>query len=478
MIRRFAMPLKAKIDPRKLPFLPRLQSTAATAPADEEALFRNLGAVREVTLNRPRKLNAITLKMCELIIPRLLEYSKSDLAGIIVVKGAGGKALCAGGDVGSLAAKAREQGLENAGPENGHFFAVEFGLDHLIGTYRKPVVSFWDGIVMGGGVGLTVHGPFRIATERTLWSMPETSIGYYPDCGLLFFLNKLGGELGLYFALTSARVSGYDAYRLGLATHYIPSNKLASLQDRLSELTPTNHCPADHRDYFRLVNSSLEDFSGDEPAAYAPALSDEMRKTIDACFRFSTMEEIISELQKDGSDFALQTIKTLRERSPLSLKVTLAAYRQISHLDFRSAIEREMEICHHFARSENFVEGVGALLLDKRKAIWHPSTIEDVTESDIQALLSPLKAAEPVDFLNDETFEDYRHNYGLPKESDLKAFVTGETSPSESKATRNDVIEYFRSRTIKAGLDGYIDSVLARKCKPDPEHPELLDWIY
>lgn len=472
------MPLKAKIDPRKLPQLPRLQSTSASSPANDEVLFRTLGAVREVTLNRPRKLNALNLNMCNIIIPRLQEYAKSDLAGVIVVKGAGGKALCAGGDVGSLAAKSREVGLAEAGPENGHFFAVEFGMDHLVGTYKKPIVSFWDGIVMGGGVGLTVHGPFRIATERTLWAMPETSIGYYPDCGLLFYLSKLGGELGLFFALTSARIQGYDAYRLGLATHYVPSNKLAGLQDRLSELAPSNHCPADHPDYYRLVNSSIEDFSGDEPADYTPMLSNEQRETIDSCFKFHTIEEIIVALQKDGSDFALQTVKTLRQRSPLSLKVTLAAYHQISHLDFKSAFERELEICHHFARSENFVEGVGALLLDKRSANWNPASIEDVTEKDVHAFFTPLEGVEPVNFTNDETFKDYHHNFGLPSEQELKDFITGETSPSESKATRNDVVEFFRSRTIKSGLEGYIDSVIARKCKSDPEHPELLDWIY
>jgi len=477
--RALKMPLRARINPKMLPNY----STASTpsAPADDEVLFSTNGAVRTVTLNRPRKLNAINRNMCDLILPRLLEYAKSDLTGSVVIKGAGGKALSAGGDVASVAMLGKEVGLEKAIKINSDFFKDEFGLDHAIATYEKPYVSLWDGIVMGGGVGLTAHGSFRVATEKTMVSMPETSIGYYPDVGGLFFLSHLNGQLGLFAALTSHRFRGYDAYRLGLATHYVSHEMVAQVEQRLTELEPAG-IPA--KEYFTLVNAAIEDYASEPPTDYSPGLSATDLDIIDVAFAKDTVEEILESLESQSErspSFVAETVKTLQARSPLSLKVTLKAYRKIAKLDLVAAFNEEMKICQHFMASPNFVEGVTALLVEKRPVKWDPATLSEVTPELVDSFFETPADPVQVAFTNDRTFTNYPHRFGLPSQQDVMDFVTGETSTIETKATRNDVIQHFSKQypgSMKLGLSQYLNELLDRKTTPDSEDSTLLDWNY
>ena len=204
----------------------------AERPDDDpsDVLFSSLYGVRSIELNRPKKLNSLNGSMIRKIMPRLAEWRKSDLANIIMISGAGTKSFCAGGDVQALA-------LQNDTPEGQQaskdYFALEYQLDHYIATYEKPYIAVMDGITMGGGVGLSVHAPFRIATEKTVFAMPETDIGFFPDVGATFFLPRLDGSLGTYLAMTSERLVGADVYRAGIATHYLDSSVLAPLQSLL-----------------------------------------------------------------------------------------------------------------------------------------------------------------------------------------------------------------------------------------------------
>ena len=173
----------------------------------DDVIFTNNYGVRSIELNRPKKLNSLNGSMARKIIPRLQEWEKSELAGVVVIKG-NGRAFCAGGDVAALA-KWNQQGPEGQ-QKSSDYFGLEYKLDHLIATYNKPYVAFMDGITMGGGVGLSIHAPFRIATENTLFAMPETTIGFFPDVGASFFLPRLDGELGTYLALTSEQIKGVN----------------------------------------------------------------------------------------------------------------------------------------------------------------------------------------------------------------------------------------------------------------------------
>lgn len=473
------MPLRARIDPRKLPNY----TTAATAPIDgnDAVLFTKKGASRVLTLNRPQKLNALNYNMCSLMLTRLQEYTKSDLAGTIIVKGAGGKAFCAGGDVAELALKAREIGLEKAGDENIKYFQQEFGLNHLIATYQKPYVSVWDGFVMGGGVGVSVHGSFRIATEKAVLSMPETSIGYYPDVGGLFFLSKLNGQLGIFAALTSYRFKGYDAYRFGLATHYVNSEVLTNLEERLSELEAG---AIELDEYYNMVDRTIEEFAAEPPSGSSSELGPKELNIIDAAFAKDTVEEIIETLDAytDSSPkFVTDTIKTLEQRCPLSLKVVLKAYREFAKLDIRSAFEKELIVCHNFCHDYNFAEGVLARLVDKRTAEWKPATLPEVTSEMVDSFFRARSSSVAVNLVNDKTFTEYPYKFGLPSEQDVMDFVTGETSEQETKSTRRDVIEHFKSKQpggFKAGLEEYLNELLDRRTTPDEEDTSLLDWNY
>ena len=207
------MPLRAKIKAPMLSPQRNMQSEATPRelPGDDpdDVVFNSTYSVRTIELNRPQKLNSLDGSMCRKIIPRLLEWEKSDMISAVIMKGAGENALCAGGDVATLA-KWNQEGSEGV-QKSTDYFALEYKLDHLIATYTKPYISFMDGITMGGGVGLSVHAPFRIATERTLFAMPETSIGFFPEVGGSFFLPRLDGRLGKYLALTSERLKGVQA---------------------------------------------------------------------------------------------------------------------------------------------------------------------------------------------------------------------------------------------------------------------------
>jgi 3-hydroxyisobutyryl-CoA hydrolase len=448
-----------------------------SATAEDEVKFSSSGAVRTILLNRPKKLNSLNHNMVELIVPRLQEWAKSDNAKIIVLKGEGEKSLCAGGDVAALATLISEKGDEGSS-KAADYFRDEYQLDHFIATYPKPFVALQDGITMGGGVGLSIHAPFRIATERMLFAMPETNIGFFPDVGGTFFLSRLDGQLGAYLGLTSARLKGYDAFYAGIATHYVPSHRIGDLEARLAELHSTNAS----EDLYNIINSTIEEYCQEPPKDYKFILSEENREIVDTCFSHDTVEEILAALERNGSEFALQTKKTILERSPTSVKVTLAAIRRGKNLDIKKALDEEYYLAENFAFGPDFVEGVTALLVSKpsRKPNWNPATVEDVSSSEVARFLAHRpNGASGIEFLTHVTYQSYPHQYGLPSDEDVKAYVVGESSSRDFKATRKEVLEHFLEVTNgKVGVEHKVNTILDGRTKEDPENPGLLDWIY
>lgn len=380
-----------------------------------------------------------------------------------MVSGAGEKALCAGGDVAALATQ-NEQGLEGQKAST-DFFALEYALDHSIATYSKPYISLMDGITMGGGVGLSVHAPFRIATERTLFAMPESSIGFYPEVGGSFFLPRLDGEIGTYLALTSERLKGVQSLYAGIATHYLHSSVLGNLTARLSEMVFQDQAPLEHR--LHLINQTIAEFStGLPPVDQEPILlSGPRRSAIDRCFKFNTVEEIWQALERETEqengqkEWAKKTLDSLSSRSPTSLKVALRQMRLGKNWSIAEAFQREHQISANFMRHPDFVEGVKARLMSKppRQAEWKPATLQEVTPDYVDSFFAIPEGESRLQLYSDGDFHDYPHaQFALPSEQDIENFVREKTSPEDfarkwgnKEGVREKVAEVLARRTVK-----------------------------
>ncbi|EZF27904.1 hypothetical protein H112_00152 [Trichophyton rubrum D6] len=444
---------------------------AKELPGDDpdDVLFSKLYGVRLIELNRPKKLNSLNGSMVRKILPRLQEWEKSQLANIVMISGAGTKAFCAGGDVAELA-KQNTEGVSGQ-QKSREFFGQEYQLDHYIATYSKPYVAILDGITMGGGVGLSVHAPFRIATERTMFAMPETTIGFFPDVGGSFFLPRLDGEIGTYLALTSERLSGVQAFYAGIATHYLPSSALGNLTTRLSELVFSD--TASLRTRLDLINKTISEYT-----VYLPPLKEEpmllsgsLRKSIDRCFSETTVENIISALEKEteNPDWAQKTLKTLAQRSPIALKVTLRQLRVGKSWSIAETFQREDQIAGHFMAHPDFVEGVSARLVNKppTKPVWKHGSLAEVTDAEVDEFFRIPEGESRLPLLNTSTdYMEYPHaKFALPTEGDIMKFVR-----NNAPVRASQVIKEFMVRTdAKLGVKEKVHEVLNRNTKETEE---------
>ena len=452
-------------------------SISPELPTDEpdDVLFSSLYGVRSVELNRPKKLNSLNASMARKIIPRLREWERSQMANIIIMSGAGEKALCAGGDVAQLA---KQNKTKEGQQESSDYFGLEYQLDHLIATYSKPYISIMDGITMGGGVGLSVHAPFRIATERTVFAMPETTIGFFPDVGGSFCLPRLDGEIGTYLALTSERLMGVQTLYAGIATHYLDSSILSSLTQRLSELVFNDYATMQER--LQLINSTIDEFASDLPSpdSYEKAkhgnLTGELRKAIDRCFKYNEVEEILEALRKEAgsssglNEWAKATEKTITSRSPTSLRVTLKQLRVGRNWNISEAFIREHRIASQFMAHPDFVEGVSARLISKppKQPEWQPSQLSGVSPSDVMEFFREvpkserLKLIEPSEGALDQHYMEYPHgNLALPREKDIEAVVRSHGKDGAKKITD----KILRTWNHKSGVKEKVQDVLSRK---------------
>ncbi len=333
--------------------------TDISTPA--ELLVERRGRALWLTLNRPEALNALNLAMARTIHRALFNGAADPDVERIVIEGAGDKAFCAGGDVALLARRGREDKALYEG-----FFHDEYRMNQAIARIPTPYVAILDGVTMGGGVGLSIHGPFRVATERTLFAMPETGIGLIPDVGCTHALARLPGEIGTWLALTGARLKAADCIYAGIATHYVPSDRLDVLRELLSENTEP-------------VGDILEMLDGSAGLTSLPALRD----GIDFHFGHDTVEAILASLA-EGDAWAQAQAAIIRTMSPTSCKLTLAGLRSAANASIEDALIAEYRMVCEIRNGHDFFEGVRAQLLDKdRKPLWSPARLEDVSDEDV-----------------------------------------------------------------------------------------------
>ncbi|MBV6632752.1 MAG: enoyl-CoA hydratase/isomerase family protein [Alphaproteobacteria bacterium] len=352
---------------------------------EPEILFDRKGPLGLITLNRPRALNALNLPMIREMAPQLDAWAKDDSVAAVVITGAGEKAFCAGGDVKSvyqdgLAAKSGE----GDGALTRDFFREEYQLNRAIYRFPKPYIALIDGITMGGGVGLSVHGSHRIATETTMVAMPETAIGLFPDVGATYVLARAPGEAGAYLALTGDRLSAADALYAKIATHHVPSDKLDALVDALAS---ADWGQAETGKERLFADGIIEPFVTDAGEAKLAALQD----AIDQAFGSDTVEEIIAELTSmiggagaDG-EWAKETVETMGKRSPTSMKIAREQLDRGTALDLESCLVMEYRLTQGCMAGHDFYEGIRAVLVDKdHDPKWEPAQLTDVTDAIVE----------------------------------------------------------------------------------------------
>ncbi|XP_059822856.1 3-hydroxyisobutyryl-CoA hydrolase, mitochondrial isoform X1 [Hypanus sabinus] len=383
---------------------------SASTSSDKEVLLTRSGCAGIITLNRPKALNALNLPMIRQIYPQLKEWEQDNETSLVIIKGAGEKAFCAGGDIRAVteAGKVGDRLAED-------FFREEYILNNAIGSCKIPYIALIDGIVMGGGVGLSVHGHFRVATEKTLFAMPETGIGLFPDVGGGYFLPRLEGKLGLFLALTGFRMKGRDVHKAGIATHFIKSEEIPALEkDLVSLRSPSKKDVAD------LLNSYHFKCKADDKFT----LVDHMDK-INRLFKTNSVEEIMENLIQDGSPFALQhledpsadrsldhpfhavvfsalttsflirTDQILKKMSPTSMKITFQQLEEGARKNLSEVLIMEYRLSQACMRGHDFYEGVRAVLIDKDQSPkWKPATLEEVTEEYLSSCFKSLGAKE------------------------------------------------------------------------------------
>ncbi|KAM8788864.1 3-hydroxyisobutyryl-CoA hydrolase, mitochondrial isoform 2-T2 [Rhynchonycteris naso] len=329
-----------------------------------EVLLERKGCAGVITLNRPKALNALTLSMIRQIYPQLKKWEQDSETFLIIIKGAGEKAFCAGGDIVEVAKG--NQKLTQA------FFREEYILNNAIGSFRKPFVALIHGITMGGGVGVSVHGHFRVATEKSLFAMPETAIGLFPDVGGGYFLPRLQGKLGYFLALTGFRLKGRDVYTAGIATHFVDFEKLGMLEDDLLALkSPSKENIADVLETYHKKSKVDQG---------KPFILEEHMDKINSWFSANTVEQIIENLRQDGSSFALEQLKVINKMSPTSLKITLRQLTEGSSKTLQEVLTMEYRLSQACMAGQDFREGVRALLIEKDQSPkWKPANLKEVT---------------------------------------------------------------------------------------------------
>lgn len=336
----------------------------------DQLILSTENGVGRIRLNRPKAIHALTPEMCSAINDALLSWAADDSVVAVMIDHAEGRGFCAGGDIALLANSAKTDCVDAE-----HFFFVEYRMNHLLFAYEKPIVAFIDGIVMGGGVGISLPARYRVATERTTFAMPETGIGLFPDVGGGWFLPRLPGRTGAWLAATGARIKGADAAAIGLATHYMASEKLDAAKARIIAE------PA-------ALAAILDDMADPLP----PSQWEAERADIDRLFASDRYEAILEALKADGSDFAQAQLAILATKSPQTVKVALRQLKEgAAFTDFADNMRNEYRIACHAIRRPDFTEGVRAVIFDKDNAPkWDPATPEEVSDALIDSLFAPL----------------------------------------------------------------------------------------
>ncbi|MGK6320935.1 enoyl-CoA hydratase/isomerase family protein [Sphingomonas sp. DT-204] len=332
------------------------------------------GRAGRIRLNRPKAIHALNTGMCAAMLDTLGAWADDPGVEAVLIDHAEGRGFCAGGDIRMVAESGKTDGRAARA-----FFFTEYRLNHRLFTYTKPVVAFMDGITMGGGVGISAPARFRVATENTRLAMPETGIGLFPDVGGGWYLSRLKGRMGQYLALTGHRLDGAECLALGLATHYLPSDRLDAAKAAIAE------SPGE-------IASILDRLS--EPAPDARIVAH--RTAIDRLFASDRLEGILAALGEDGGEWARQQLETLRTKSPQTMKVSLRLLREGAGMaSFADEMRQEYAVASRVCTRHDFIEGVRAVIVDKDNApSWNPATPEGVTDGLLDAIFAPLPEQE------------------------------------------------------------------------------------
>ncbi len=350
-----------------------------------DVLIRRESGIGRITLNRPKALHALTTDMCSAMLSAVEKWHNDRTIHVVIVDHAQDtRGFCAGGDISMLARSGAADGREAMA-----FFETEYRLNAAIKRFAKPFIALMDGIAMGGGVGISVHGSHRIATGNTVFAMPETGIGLFPDVGGGWFLPRLRGETGTWLALTGARLKGSDVAAARVATHFVPNELLPNVRRELLS--------ADFSvDAAQLVNTILAGRSQVPPTAPFQDRS----ALIDRVFSGSTIEDIMQSLAEENCDWSQAQLKILNSKSPRTLKVTLRQLREGRAFEtFEDNMQNEYRIAARQVRSADFQEGVRAVIKDKDNApVWPSGSLAEVSEADVDAVFAPLPHGEELTF--------------------------------------------------------------------------------
>jgi enoyl-CoA hydratase/carnithine racemase len=356
-----------------------MSQPAAVAGAEPDLIVRREGAAGIIRLNRPKAINAMTLEMSLGIDAALDQFEADPAVALIVLEGAGERGLCAGGDIRGL-----WESSKVGGDLGKVFWRQEYIMNARIAKFPKPYVAFMDGLVMGGGVGLSAHSSHRVVTERTKLAMPEVGLGFFPDVGGTWLLSHSPGEIGTYFGLTGQTMNGPDAIHSGFADAVVPSAKWPALRDALTKV----RIGATSAEVKKLIDSfATGETSGPVAAKQA---------TIDKWFAHDRIQDIIAALQRDGSELAQATLTTLAEKSPRGMVVTLKLLRLARNArSLEECLVREYRAALAVYASDDFREGVRAAVIDKdRQPKWSPPRVEDVTPEMVAPYFAEISADE------------------------------------------------------------------------------------
>jgi enoyl-CoA hydratase/carnithine racemase len=354
---------------------------AAAIGQEPDLIVRREGGAGIIRLNRPKVINAMTFEMSMAIDRALDSFEVDPAVALVLLEGAGERGLCAGGDIRGLYESSR------AGGDLGkRFWRQEYVMNARIARFPKPYVAFMDGLVMGGGVGLSAHGAHRVVTERTKLAMPEVGLGFFPDVGGTWLLSHSPGEIGTYFGLTGQTMNGPDAIYARFADAVVPSSQLPILRKLLTEVRPGTASSE--------VGGLIDDFATGESGGPVAA----MQAEIDRWFSYDRMEDILAALRRDGSETARSTLKTLIGKSPRGMVVSLRLLRLArSSSSLEECLAREYRAALEVFRSDDFREGVRAAVIDKdRNPKWSPPRLEDITAEMLAPYFAGIGADELV----------------------------------------------------------------------------------
>lgn len=344
---------------------------------DGDILFNELpgagGNIGQITLHRPKALNSLTIRMCQQVSEQLDRWQANSQIKAVIICGEGERAFCAGGDIRAL----YQHGQEN--PTKAiDFFRTEYRMNKKIFHFNKPYISFLHGITMGGGVGISIHGSHRVATEQLLFAMPETGIGFFPDIGAGYFLSRLEKRMGYYLGLTGDRIGAAEAKSLGIVTHLVPQEKQPAAMEAVIN-TPFAG------DAKKQVSKILDHFAV-EPSV--SRLNEHQQQIID-CFSAENVEEIMLRLEGNNSAWSSLITKVLLAKSPTSLKVTFEQLKRGTVMSFDDVMQMEFNIALQFLRSTDFFEGVRAVVVDKdQNPQWNPPLLDEVSQAHVDAFFS------------------------------------------------------------------------------------------